>query len=465
MFLNLFKEKNIILLIMIMLWIPISSLFINYKFWIRGSAILICIAMTIALYVIYKANKSFFTLTSLFIILLNIFHFGNLFILMINPYYKFMVLDFTNRFTDIRNVVAAINFCVLTTLFIYLGMFFPVVLKKTKTRWFDSYKLSTKQLKIFAFLIILLTFPIQLYSDFNKLILAFSSGYLATYNFSLSGVFIQISAFYIIGFIILMIINKDNRKSTFIYLFIMLYQAINMFSGNRAKQVLSMLIVSFIYFILMKKLSLSKRNYKKFLLLVLSCYILMNCIINISSLRVNIGSDPIGFIYSCFIPQKNILVAIFDEFGYTLYTVVLEMDRLTHFSKGLTYVGSLITIFPTIFPVQREIIDFSNFVINLNYGGIGGSIIGELFYNFSWIGCIIGVFIGILVNWVSSLFTSAFKQRNYFLFSFFILPASSLLWWIRDSFLNIPRMITYEFFFLFVVYYLTKYITDKRENS
>lgn len=452
-------------LIVFLIWIPVSSSFLDYMLWIRTTAVFILAAMIIVLIKLCKLNKSLFTLSSLFVVFLNIFHFGNVFIVMINPDYNFMIYSFVTENAPLQSVVLAVNFCVLTTFFIYFGLLYHANKHKCVTFSKEKYKLSLKQLKIFSYIIILLSFPLQLYIDINKLVLAFSADYLATYNFSISGVLIQIGAFYIIGFIMLMIANKENKKSTYIYLFIMFYQGISMFSGNRARQVLVMLIISFIYFFLMKKISFSRKNIKIILLLAIPTYILVNCIVNISSFRMNIGSDPMAFLQACLLPQKNILFAIFDEFGYTLYTMVLEIERVTGFGMGLTYVGSFMTILPTIFPIQEQILTFSTFTMSLDYGGIGGTIIGELYYNFAWFGCVFGIAIGILVNWFSTLFTTVYKEKNYFLFSLLILPAINLLWWTRDMFLNIPRMLIYEFIFLFIIYHIVKYVTKKSKGE
>ena len=457
--LQFLKQKTIAFLIGSLIWILLSSSFLKYIIWIRVSALLILLMMVAVLIRLSNLNKTFFTLSSLFIVFLNIFHFGNIFIVMINPNYNFMVYSFANRTTQLSSVIAAINFCVITTIFIYFGILYQSSYHKIKNIPFKKFCLTLKELKVYSVIIILISFPIQMYIDINKLLLAFSSNYLATYNFTISGVLIQIGSFYIIGFVMLMIANKQNSKSTIIYLFIILYQCINMLSGNRARQVLSILIISYIYFFLMKKISFTKKNIKKFILLIIPVYILINGIVNISSFRTDISSNPFAFIQSCIIPQKNIIIAILDEFGYTLYTVVLEMERLSGFGMGLTYVGSFMTIFPTIFSFQEQVLSFSNFVAHLKYGGIGGTIIGELYYNFSWLGSIFGCMIGFFIGWISMLFNTSYKDNRMFLFSFLIIPAISVLWWIRDSFLNIPRMVVYEIVFLFILFFLSKHIT------
>lgn len=444
---------------------------IKYDQYLFFSAIIITFyaAFTIV-YLTIKIKMKLFTVLCFFLIFLLMFNYGNLFVNFINSDYDYSVFDFLHYYHDESNI-KAIQYSYITINFIILGLCLfhknnINLIKKINNSKFLGIKnklnVNKKYLRIYSILIILISLPIELYINLNKLYIGFTQGYIATYDFNISGILIQISKFYIIGFILLAIsyFNESKRKSYFLFLLLLFYQILIMMSGNRGYQVITICILAIIFF--SEYATLDK---KKFLLLIFLSILLLFFVTGISKIR-NEGYTSIDdFLNSLIQIKNNPLISVFDEFGFTLYTLSLTIDQvpaITPYAHGLTFIGSFSSVFPNISESINNAINFSNFVIHLNGGSIGGSIIAELFYNFSYFGCFFGIFIGYIVSFLSLSLSKALESRNYFFLSFLILPSISLLWWIRDSFLNIPRMLVYSIVFLLLSYFLTIILSNRK---
>ena len=73
--------------------------------------------------------------------------------------------------------------------------------------------------------------------------------------------------------------------------------------------------------------------------------------------------------------------------------------------------------------------------LNGNYINIGGSLIGELFFNFNILGGIVAaLFIGLLIGKISRKSALHFKMQNYYGLVKYIPIMFTCIYWIRDYF-------------------------------
>lgn len=431
-----------------------------------AAAIVIAYFFLSMLFIYWIKQEKILSLHSLFLLFIYIFNFGNLIVNLVSPDHEYRSYDFLHFYSSSANISAIIYtfvfVCLLTIGYIISFRHFDTITTKTYTKNPTLIDENHKALLIFAVLILAFSLPVELYISINKLIIGTTQGYLATYKFNVSGILIQISQFHFIGAIMLALAFKnDIKKVNFIYLVTILYEFVIMLSGNRGQQVIRICFLLLLYFNFFKRVKIS---IPKLVVLCIFSLVGLTILMNISKIRFYTFSDFSQYLNTLLFAGSNPIVSILDEFGYTLFTLSLcfgQMPVAVPFAKGLSYLASLVTIFPNINSFTYELNKIASFVPHLNIEQIGGSIIAETYYNFSLFGLLLAIPIGYLVVMLSNLLLGSLKEEKYYQFSFLILPATSLLWWVRDSFTNIPRMLVYSAIFLIFCKWLTTIIMYK----
>lgn len=435
------------------------ALMMNYDSFLKCTALIVIMHFVISyLFNVKVLKEKLISIKILFLIFIYIFNFGNLIVNLINENAQYKVYDFLHYYSQDSNI-KAILFSFITINFMLLGSL--IYSKKTNHKVKDrllktetiNFKFESKEnlvlLRLFSIIILIFTFPFELYISINKLLIAINQGYLATYDFYFPGILIQLSQFYIIGLILLAISFKESKKiSNCIFALITIYQCFVMITGNRGMQTIALCLIILIYFLYFQKI-----NFKSMVILISLGIMGIFAITSISQIRVQGYSSLSNFIVELLNVKNNPIIAAFDEFGFTLYTTSLSIAQVpyaTPFTFGLTYLASFSNVLPNVSEFTRFLNDFSCFTVHLDGGSIGGSIIAELYYNFSYFGCILGLLIGYYSNFLSDIFISSLKNNEFYIFSFCIMPSISLMWWVRDSFQNIPRLFVYSFLFLFI---------------
>lgn len=434
----------------------LSKNFFEYNDILSISGIVIILHYIIAIsYLCYFEKMSFISLQFFFLSFLYLFNFGNIVINLFDSNYNFSVYDFLGHYDQTANI-KAIQFAFLFINFIILGFILYNKFSNRKiTNVLFNLKIfdipnNQKFLKLLSLFIICTSFPIELYIVINKIIISLNQGYLATYDFYISGILVQIAQFYIIGFILLAFAYK-NKKIIYnsIFLFLIIFQFVIMISGNRGNPVVSLCILFLIYFSYFYKLKI-----KSFFILCFFAFLGLFVVTGISKIRVNSYENIGALVESLFSIDNNPVISVFDEFGFTLYTLSLVMKQQPGpygFTYGMTYLASFATILPNITSGLNSLVDFASFASHIGGGHIGGNLIAELFYNFSYFGVLLAIPLGYFISFLSNLAIDCLNKEKMYLFSFFILPSISVLWWVRDSFQNMPRMIVYSFIYLVVI--------------
>ena len=86
----------------------------------------------------------------------------------------------------------------------------------------------------------------------------------------------------------------------------------------------------------------------------------------------------------------------------------------------------------------------ANFAKMLNsWSAIGGSIVGEMYYNFRELYWIFSILIGILLSKISFKITNGIRENAYAVLLYSIPIFTNLLWWSRDSIGNAIRKIVW----------------------
>lgn len=198
-----------------------------------------------------------------------------------------------------------------------------------------------------------------------------------------------------------------------------------MISGVRSENVGYLLIFAFIYVACREK----KVSIPKIVIYGLICIVLLAFIIAVGEYR-NVNTKSISGFLEVFLnnlTKKNVAFSLLDTLGDTGYTAQCVINKwlpLYGASGGDSYylgVFSVLPNIPRVFTFPGIITEKSCFAIKLqiaktlsdNYLNIGGSLIGEQFFNFGLIGGVIATFIiGIFLGKISSKCSVYFKERH-----------------------------------------------------
>lgn len=436
---------------------------LNYKDYIFAVGIFSIIHFFISFSYCTK-RFGLISVITFFIILIYLFNFGNFIINLFDTNYIYSSYNFLYNFEYNINIYASLYvFLFLSFLLLGIEIFYEKLKNKLctiKTKSKITESSNNTLLLIFSILIIITTFPIELYLTINRINIMFSEGYLATYNVSINGYLYVISQLYIVGFMMLILTFKNDKKKCYpIIFFIILYLIISMFSGHRGKAVINICVLLLICF-----KSVIKLTPKTIIFFIIVGFISLFFISGLSSIRATSTQSFTNAIISIFSVRNNPLIKILDEFGFTFFTLDLTIqNNLNHseYTFGLTYIASLASIFPNVGRIIPSLIDFATIFSKYNWPALGGSMIAETFKNFSFFGVFTGLGFGFLTSLINLLLEKILINKQYYLVGLIFIFISTFFWWIRDTFLDIPRIIIISFLFLLFIFKVANIIHKK----
>lgn len=396
-----------------------------------------------------KIHGQVLNFSMVFIIVLFVFNFGQLMIYTffkeIYPHVRFLVL-FSPEIAI--NGIKYINLAFTT---LCVGILVAEINVKTEIIKYKDYFMN----KRYDFIkvsknIILFTFPIKIIIDFMTLIVSLTEGGPAARVWlnNFPNVLVYYGKISLIGFALLIILYKEKSvKQNFIFMFIEMYILIMMISGVRSENVGYLLIFAYIYI----ENTTKKISGIKLLLYGVLVVILLAFIITAGEYRTVVDKSFNGF-YNTFIDaltKRNVILSLFDtcgDTGYTAQCVINKWLPLYGPSGGDSYylgIFSVIPNIPKILTLPGELTKQSYFALKLQDAGtlseyylnIGGSLIGEQFFNFGLIGGSVATFIiGFFLGRTSHKFSSYLKNDNFYGLIRIIPIMFASIYWIRDYF-------------------------------
>lgn len=424
----------------------LSSLFIFILSCFAGNnlfflSILGILHICILTYCMYKINRNFFSISTLFILLIFLFHSGYSFLLILG--------DMNDIKLDI-----SVNSYIMSQLFVQLSLTSITV---SYLFFFNRIKLGEKKsnlnIELFGKVILyifIFTLPIKAYcSIFYESSLTYSSGYLATfeaYNTPFLRIVNYLQNLCLPSFILLLFLNKTKVKmlNKFI-LIVCLMLFISMLSGRRSLSIAYLICIIFIYYNFVRKIT--KKEVGMLFMLTLCLLVSLPIISVLRSLSDGTGlsimmaqsaNDSLGGSY---------LQSFFNEFGGSVYSLISTMDAISvssqiQYNYGLTYLFSPFQAIPFLsgYLYQFDWYKYSICYIDeirllRDYRGFpfGGSILGELYYNFGWFSPFLIGFIGYILSLVE-LVISNIKNNGQILllYTIVIITIPNIIMWIRD---------------------------------
>lgn len=430
--------------------------------WLFFVSIIIVLNILIDLYVLRLCKIKILSMTGIFISFTYLFHFGQV---ILNGIFKNHEYKYANmlKLYNFSYVKKSVPFMIITLSAVLIGV---VISSYGKIKTEDSGPVQTIDLsfvRTLGWIILIITFPLKIKYDIDALVTSSISGYNDTLHMSYSGIYIQISLFYIIGFILLLIGYKDcKNKAKMILTLELIYLCLTMISGGRIYQTISICLIMFFYLNCVEKI-----NIKSFIIYAALGYLLLKVLTVISIVRAN-NTGSFKVIANAFFSLKNDPISsALEEFGSTIQTMIVTIIKIPlvqDFQNGKTYLlsfsGALVNINGSI----DEIITKANFVKNLNTKGIGGSYIAELYYNFGNYSYIIAVVIGFIVNKVSNTINRLVTKRSFDKLAYYIMPFYYTIMWVRGSFIDFSRAIIWGIVFIWSINIFVKKVFFKNRE-
>lgn len=415
------------------------------------------INLILLLYGLERCRSKFLSLAELFICFSYLFNFGQVYNKVLFPTYRGSLIN------AIKMEVEDFNSVFLFTLNILLIIsIFTLIVSRNVTVNSCCYDKARKYyiVRKIGFLVLFLTLPFELYYLYILYSYARFSSYTGFSTISINSYIIQIGTFSLIGFsLILCSYCRDKIKGTFAYCFGVFFYFLTMLTGSRIYGVASICVLSYLYCNLVIKI-----NVFKLVPLIIFCVIFLGVINSIMHVR-QMGSMSFNavLVYMLNNRHNNLLAAIFEEFGGSVYTTRIAMQEIPkniNYNMGQSYLRSILWIFPNIGGfISNQISNVEFTLLFQTKYSYGGNYIAELYYNFGDMAYFFAVPIGMIIGTISSKIDNLIESHNFKSFSFYVMGMYSTLIWVRSYFDIFPRNIVWACVFMI---FLLKLIRDRK---
>lgn len=412
------------------------------------------LVMLLSFYILYCADKKQIDLyISMFILMLFTAHFGHIWYMTIftdqDRIYGF--LNLLEHFSE-QEIIQACHFSMITIILIISGILLTFSsnyhkqnnIKKVHIRSFNHDK-------IVGWAFIILFIPFQLVILHLRYQMFYTSGYLASVLSvtQIPGIISTLGGLSSTGMALLLFSYQNYVfKQSLLFIIFIGYFAFFMTIGWRNTAFTNSVILSIIFFSTVK-LNKRQRNITLATLIALA-------LIAISASRVIRSGLTLSLSWGTFI---EIMPQLLMEFGSALYSVIMSIKTVGSLLPewhGMGYLAHLLTILPNVFGIGDGL---SYYIVEHflpNTIGRGGSMIAELYCNFSYAGYLFAPIIGMLVGIVAWQFKKGIIESNPFIIAVCYPFMTTSLFWIRHSVSSIYRAFFWNLFALIFITFIIK---------
>jgi hypothetical protein len=425
------------------------------------------IQLLISIRMLRKVGIPYLSLQILFVILSTLFHFGEAYLLAIG---RTDLFDYTN--IDLAGSISIYNLSNIFALLVQALVVFGILnvnktFKNEKRLWSyvennEKNELSrVYRIGIILFCIGIIPNFLYYYSQVSIILKGgIYSGIRSAINY---GPLFLLALFYRPGIFMLLIGSKNHKwRARIVTIFGVMSELFFMLSGNRAQQLLMIISFFFIYYRVISKITFTRvvifsgiGYFSAVLLYFISAYRNFN-IFDLTT----ISDRFMGVL------EGGALYDLLSQLGSNLNVVVLSLVSIPSYHSynfGLTYIISWLSIYPNTGGILGNIPDMYSFLNYLDTDlPLGGSYIGELYFNFGWLSLIAAVFIGWFIGTVGRKIEFSIVRKNWIKFSMYIVLFSQLLWWVRDYFSSWIYPFVWS---SFAIYLLNKFIVERIDRK
>ena len=318
-------------------------------------------------------------------------------------------------------------------------------------------------ISIYGKILVLIGVIPRLYIDILSLVGARANGYEGVYSIYFPQTIQSIAFFFDAGLFFLLYAQTDRRKQKFYLVAVIVYKCIMMSTGARQDKVAFLLVWLYVYFFIINKITV-----KKLALLVVVCIAGFMFISAIGTIRVN---DTVSLSQTLSLLQSgtmnNVIGGALGEFGSafdTLEVAIKYTPSEIPFGWGKSYVAGLLSIIPLLvnqIPSLAKAVMFVNQLPKHVTFALGGSFLGELFYNFSWFGIIGSSVVGAFITKLHNGIVDDSSCDNFYKASYSIL-ATAMILFVRGYFTDMMQKLVWTYIAIYIIrMYLAKRETGK----
>ncbi|GMR70961.1 hypothetical protein NUITMVRA1_16390 [Aerococcus viridans] len=383
-----------------------------------------------------------------FLILLFVFHFGHVFLTEIN--YEFV--RSYNMISAYRGENMQVT--LLISFLFFLGTVLGVILglRSSSDNSVKTVKYNKFVTREIAWVYLLVTSPFYFYYQINILSSVASGNYMNSFNTFETGIIGDIAFLFYYALILLICSYfEDDRKFWAAVSVSFSILMISMASGGRGQQMLCILLIGLI---ILKKIKFNF-SFLKIVGIAIIFYLIMGILNTIGDLRL-LENINLQLFVDMFVQKltQNPIVEIVEELGGTIQTpfrIYQQVPTQTPYGYGKTFILSFVTIIPNIASILDIWLDDINFMRHITGVALGGSYIGELYYNFSLFGFFVSIIFGNVIQALSKKMEQSLDNKNYIHFIMYVPIFVFGLWWVRGNFSGIIRTMVWNAISIFMI--------------
>lgn len=420
-------RKDIIILFFMQI---LACLFCFVANNIRVGVFLSLIQFFISVCIIYLLYNKIFTFGFILITISYILHMGNLFATQFlgnNNIYLYRLSNSTiNR---------GILFFMLCHYFLItgIGLGYKSGYSHNFNKWFHIDKSQLMQMGVICTFV---GIGPRLYIDYQQIIAQINGNYLESLSqLTQYGIVSILAQFFYVGILTLIFVSDENKwRARIILSAVSLWEVITMLSGGRIYAI--SLIVAMIYVYVVR---VEKPTKKQVVVAFILLYFLCSIINVVSSMRVG-GTMSFETLSQALVDsfgKDNPIISTLIEMGSTFMTLGLSIDNFPSYNSygyGKTYISSVLSVIPM---YENYIADINDLIFIYGFrshSALGGSWLGEAYYNFSWLGCVVCLFIGKFVAKFENVINIDEKNNQYFGSAFIVTFIFYIILYMRDYF-------------------------------
>ena len=434
----------------------------DFKQWVFSAAILIVIDFVVFLFVSKRFNVRFLSLPFLFITFSYLFNFGQVILYgLVRPNYDWICYITMYPASTYK---PAILLCYVINFSVIIGMMISRINYQRPVIVITNNKEDKKTCRLLAIFFMCICFPLEAVLDISKIFMLLVGGYDATYTIVGYDGISTIASFYFIGFVLLLYTCKDKNRFK-VYVFELLFLAVIMLSGNRAKPAVNICVLSYFYLLLRSGKKIKKSTIAFIAVLAYLGMILLATISNFrgkSIIDIQAISDSLGLVMQ----KKTPINAFLYEFGSSVYTSIATYDYTImsgKYAHGYTFLLSWVYALPNVGGLVNQITSNLNYCnIILDYGlrsqflQIGGAYTGEMIYNFHYLFPLFSVLLGIFISNIDKKIEKHLSNNNFIGVIYYIMAFTGIVFYVRGVFFTFIRQWAWSVALIYIITELIK---------
>ena len=440
---NRFVRKDIIILFFMQIFACYFCFVANN---IRIGVFLSLFQLITSIFIIYLLYNKIFTFGFVLITISYILHMGNLFATQFLGNDNVYLYRLSNSTINKGILFFMLCHCLLI---IGIGLGYKGGYSYGFNNWFHITKSQFTQMGVICTLI---GIGPRLYIDYQQILTQINGDYLESLDqLSQYGIVNILAQFFYVGILTLIFISDTNKwRARVLLCTVSFWEVITMLSGGRIYAI--SLIIAMIYIYVAR---VEKPTKKQVVVAFILIYFLCSIFTTVSSIRVG-GSISFETLSQSLINsfgKDNPIISTLVEMGGTFMSLGLSIDNFPSYNSygyGKSYISSVLSVIPL---YENYIADINDLIFIYGFRShltLGGSWLGEAYYNFSWFGCLVCLFVGKFIAKFENIIKIDEKNNCYFGSIFIVTFIFYIILYTRDYFYRFATTIQ-VFLVVFVI--------------